>query len=65
MKDKLIQAIDSYMESEGVDVRSGIRDAMTELLHLADENIIDIDELIIGAKDVFYTEKGCFNSPNK
>ena len=57
MKKELKQLLESYMKTEGVSLRSAIRDAMTDLYHLADKNKLNLEEIIEGATEVFEEEK--------
>jgi len=61
MKKQLQEMLNGYMKSEGVDVSSSIRDCLTDLIHIADENKISINPLINGAKEVFNIEKDAEN----
>ena len=57
LKDKMLELATKQMLAFGLPFRSVIRDCMTELLHIADDNSFDIDDLIVGATEVFEEEK--------
>lgn len=59
MKDELKKVIEGYMKKEGVSVKSGIRDAITDLFHIARDNSLNIKDIVDGATDVFEQEN-CF-----
>ena len=57
MKKELNQLIEVYMKKEGVSLKSGIRDAITDLFHIARNNNLNIKEIVDGATNVFEQEK--------
>lgn len=57
MKDELKKVIEVYMRKEGVSLKSGIRDVITDLFHIARNNNLNIKEIVDGATDVFEQEK--------
>jgi len=57
MKKQLQELLNKYIKSEGICISSSIRDAMTDLFHIANENGLDVDNIIDGAKEVLAVEK--------
>jgi len=53
----LTKLIDRYMETEGLELHSAIRDIFTDLFHIVDKNNLNREEIIQGADDVFEDEK--------
>lgn len=47
----------SYRQHAGTDLRGAIRDALTELMFIAEENQLDFDRLVDGANEVYREEQ--------
>lgn len=58
MKEKLLKLIREYQQKEGCSDRAMVRDAVVDLIHIADElNIPHLDDIFGGAVEVYMDEK--------
>ena len=56
MKAQLQELVNRHMKTQGTTVQGAIRDAVTDLFHIATENKIEVDDIIDGAKSVYNVE---------
>ncbi len=59
MINDLENSVNKIIENKKGDIpaQSVIRDTVTQLLHIADKKNMDVEEILIGAKEVFEIEK--------
>jgi hypothetical protein len=53
----LERMLDSYTGSVGTDLSCAVRDLLTELMHLCDDNRVDFDDLRRAAGEVYRQER--------
>lgn len=57
LKERLNALIEEYVNEEGTDAQSALRDIMTDLRHIADDLNIDFDFAGVGSEEVYNEEK--------
>lgn len=67
LKDRLIELMAEYAQEEGTSAQSALRDIMTDLRHIADDQDLDFDYAGIASEEVYEEEnlmEGLTTDPN-
>ena len=59
MRDLIETMLATYKKSQGTDDHGALRDALTDLRHIADEQKLDFFKALDGSYEVYLEEKAC------
>ncbi len=56
LRNSLSDLLRDYAENEGTDLQSALRDALTDLQHIADAEQLDWEKALVGSEEVYNEE---------